>query len=277
MALSNLKIEPENVLTFEQREAQPQTTLQLTNVSACPVIYKIKTTTPDRYLVKPNHGLVTGGESARVTIVLVKDKEKEMWHRAKSEKPIKRQDKFLVQSAEVDAVLANSLGNRPAEIVNEIFREKDRHKICSKKLMVEFLSSNDHESVSSQSQVGKSVSPTFSMKAEAPEPIPTAPDAMFTEIVTLRKKYDDLVAFTVNLISERDRLMLDLAKAKVSVDNTHTVQTVEVMPSSSKSGTEWKKESVNYVPLSPQQLALLCCGCMVFGMLFPTALASSGF
>merc|ERR1712078_150676 len=40
----------------------------------------------------------------------------------------------------------------------------------------------------------------------------------FAEIVALRKKYDDLVAFTVNLTAERDSISLDLPNSHTCPD-----------------------------------------------------------
>ena len=49
--------------------------------------------------------------------------------------------------------------------------------------------------------------------------MPGTPEAMFAEIVALRKKYDDLVAFTVKLTTERDSLSSDLLLIKKQLDD----------------------------------------------------------
>ena len=43
---------------------------------------------------------------------------------------------------------------------------------------------------------------------------PGSPEAIFAELSALRKKYDDLVAYTVNLTGDRDYLNNELATVK---------------------------------------------------------------
>jgi len=85
--------------------------------------------------------------------------------------------------------------------------------------------------------------------------MPGTPEAMFAEIVTLRKKYDDLVAFTVNLTAERDSLSADLANSRSSSPESHS------HPLEVKSNTPglYKKSDGAYSSASVLALCLISC------------------
>lgn len=93
--------------------------------------------------------------------------------------------------------------------------KKDKRDLRAKKLPVQLLLA---DTLSGNPLRGK-VRLLLNRSAEAAlsSPMPGTPEAMFAEIVTLRKKYDDLVAFTVNLTAERDSLSADLAGSRSSL------------------------------------------------------------
>jgi len=67
-----LKIEPEDSLYFckTPQHNQPARILKLTNASSGHVAFKVKTTAPKSYLVRPSSGTVRPGESQEVQIIL---------------------------------------------------------------------------------------------------------------------------------------------------------------------------------------------------------------
>ena len=72
-----LSFVPDESLTIRVSEAhQAQTALRINNLTAENVAFKVKTTTPERYLVKPNHGLIRDGCTAEITIIIVSTKKK---------------------------------------------------------------------------------------------------------------------------------------------------------------------------------------------------------
>jgi hypothetical protein len=83
-------------LTFSHPLAmQVPTTLQLSNPTSESVAFKVKTTSPKKYCVRPNTGVVKPGETVDVLIIMQQQKE---W-------PLDLtacKDKFLVQSLILD-------------------------------------------------------------------------------------------------------------------------------------------------------------------------------
>lgn len=69
--LTLLTINPDEVLVFTNtRMNDPRTSLTLTNISKVHVAFKVKTTAPKSYLVKPIHGTMKPGEKQEVHITL---------------------------------------------------------------------------------------------------------------------------------------------------------------------------------------------------------------
>lgn len=83
---------PNNALGFNRPFTQlVKKTLTVTNNNALPVAFKVKTTAPKLYCVRPNSGRIEPGESVEVSVMLQPMKE---------EPPLstKCKDKFLIQS-----------------------------------------------------------------------------------------------------------------------------------------------------------------------------------
>jgi len=71
-------------------------TLELTNISSSLVAFKIKTTAPERYLVRPTQGYLTLQETKKCVIILSKMREF-----PSSENPKNLRDKFLIQTVPI--------------------------------------------------------------------------------------------------------------------------------------------------------------------------------
>lgn len=67
-----VRLEPEKELKFFKRDGatSPSASLTLTNTSGAGVAYKVKTTVPKSYLVRPSGGHLPAGETAEVQIIL---------------------------------------------------------------------------------------------------------------------------------------------------------------------------------------------------------------
>eukprot|EP01116_Phalansterium_solitarium_P008055 TRINITY_DN2127_c0_g1_i2.p1 TRINITY_DN2127_c0_g1~~TRINITY_DN2127_c0_g1_i2.p1 ORF type:complete len:301 (-),score=65.38 TRINITY_DN2127_c0_g1_i2:9-911(-) len=74
--------------------------LKLSNTVATPLAYKVKTTAPKRYCVRPNAGIISPGETIEVQVLFnyMKDKPSNL----------KAKDKFQIQTITVDPNLAQS-------------------------------------------------------------------------------------------------------------------------------------------------------------------------
>lgn len=83
---------PNNALGFNRPFTQlVKKTLTITNNNALPVAFKVKTTAPKLYCVRPNSGRIEPGESVEVSVMLQPMKEEPLLS-------IKCKDKFLIQS-----------------------------------------------------------------------------------------------------------------------------------------------------------------------------------
>ncbi|KZT18620.1 VAMP-associated protein [Neolentinus lepideus HHB14362 ss-1] len=88
----SVSLNPGNTLGFNRPLTEPRKqTLSISNHNAQPVAFKVKTTAPKLYCVRPNSGRIEPGESVDVSVMLQAMKE---------EPPLstKCKDKFLIQS-----------------------------------------------------------------------------------------------------------------------------------------------------------------------------------
>eukprot|EP00744_Colponema_vietnamica_P001643 GILI01002702.1.p1 GENE.GILI01002702.1~~GILI01002702.1.p1 ORF type:complete len:258 (-),score=99.00 GILI01002702.1:406-1179(-) len=123
--LSSLKLTPAKELTFPRAIGKSSTiSLQLKNEENQRIAFKVKTTAPRSYLVRPNQGFLDPQQSLDVNIILQPLKE---------EPPAESSDKFLVQSATVPAGFDGDVSKLLAELT-----EKDKNLIQSHRLKVVF-------------------------------------------------------------------------------------------------------------------------------------------
>jgi len=251
-AMCSVQYTPEKCLTIKVVDGEPaEAVLKITNLSPQNIAFKVKTTSPERYLVKPNHGLIRRGRQTEIVIIIVHAKKQDIL----SETPMRCSDKFLVQSCGIDDELANDLESKTshevAETITRLLVKKDKRDLRAKKLPVELLFAKPVGNGSSNN-----VRPLHkALEATISSPMPGTPEAMFAEIVTLRKKYDDLVAFTVNLTAERDSLSADLANSRSSSPESHS-HPLEVKPN--KTGL-YKKPDGAYSSAFVIALCLISC------------------
>jgi len=63
-------LDPVSHLTFKPREGdRPATNLRLINKGDLPIMFKVKTTKPARYLVRPSQGLIGHNNEVLVTVL----------------------------------------------------------------------------------------------------------------------------------------------------------------------------------------------------------------
>ncbi|KAL7746649.1 phosphatidylinositol-binding protein scs2 [Sorochytrium milnesiophthora] len=119
-----LQLDPPEKLTFRRPfTAVVKTTLFLKNVKGHPVAYKVKTTAPKQYCVRPNSGTLGPDETAEVQILLQPMKED-------PPADARCKDKFLVQSIGITAADASL---PPQEIWTKVDGERksevEEHKL----------------------------------------------------------------------------------------------------------------------------------------------------
>jgi len=99
--------------------------LKIRNPNTIPVAFKVKTTAPKQYCVRPNSGRIEPGHDVEVTVLL---------QAMKQDPPLgaKCRDKFLVQSVPIT-------GDKEFVSVQEIWDSVDKAAIQEKKIRVSFL------------------------------------------------------------------------------------------------------------------------------------------
>lgn len=119
---------------FTQEVSQ---TLTLKNPHPHPVAFKVKTTAPKQYCVRPNAGRIEAGQDFDVTVLLQAMK-------AEPAPDAKCRDKFLVQSAPIT-------GDKEFASITSVLETTDKSSLSEKKIRVNWLAASsdsaDHDEV----------------------------------------------------------------------------------------------------------------------------------
>ncbi|KAM7207599.1 vesicle-associated protein 2-2 [Naviculisporaceae sp. PSN 640] len=103
--------------------------LKIKNTNSSPVAFKVKTTAPKQYCVRPNSGRIEPGHDVEVSVLL---------QAMKTEPPLdaRCRDKFLVQSVTIT-------GDKEFTNVQQIWDSVDRSSIQEKKIRVNWLAPSE--------------------------------------------------------------------------------------------------------------------------------------
>lgn len=267
-----LEVTPETSLQFvlgSESESIPRCTMTLTHPGKTnePLAFKVKTTQPRRYLVRPNQGVITSGSSETIALILVeKDKESLLRsYESLGQSALDHsKDKFLVQSCVVTSQFAsqfavkNSDGtsSKSAKQLTDALTtmwnaavNNPETPVHNKKLHVKhivqdggrglstnrgFTSARGFSSMQLQQETNisskmTSTSPPFPSTLKNAEKTPMesmTQEQMVAEVANLRRKYDELVSFSVNLTAERDVLNNTLEQTKRDLSREMTARSV---------------------------------------------------
>ncbi|GKZ38236.1 phosphatidylinositol-binding protein scs2 [Aspergillus brasiliensis] len=145
--------------------------LHLKNENAEPVVFKVKTTAPKHYCVRPNSGRIDPGKNVEVQVLLQAMKEEPA-------NDAKCKDKFLVQTVAVtrDMEFAN---------VTSIFEKASKASLQERKIRVNWLPADD-------SSAAEQVTETNGTMPEEEPPAYTSPNANFqTPAAAVAKSAND--------------------------------------------------------------------------------------
>ncbi|KAJ2896429.1 phosphatidylinositol-binding protein scs2 [Coemansia aciculifera] len=124
-----LVYEPGDALSFKQPfKAATQDVLRLTNKNNSPVAFKVKTTAPKQYCVRPNAGRIEPGDGVKVEVVLQPMKEEPA-------ADFKCRDKFLVQSIQITP----EMESMPMTELWAMVEREAKSSINEKKLRVRYI------------------------------------------------------------------------------------------------------------------------------------------
>jgi len=234
-----LEVNPDAELQFSlsrSNDVAPRVTMILNHTGKTDehLAFKVKTTQPRRYLVRPNQGVVSPGGSEQVSIMLVeKDKQVllQSFDRLGQSALDHSKDKFLVQSCAVSKDFAKRYTDEKA---NAAAQKGDAATQSTKDLaealtsMWNAITSGNPTAVFNKklhvrhSVAERTTSGGANNSNPAIKPHETSlaamenmsPEQMFSEVSSLRRKYDELVSFSVNLTAERDILNNTLEQTK---------------------------------------------------------------
>lgn len=103
-----LKIQPEDEIVFSKIEnGMVGGEIEISNSSTNTIAFKIKTTAPDKFRVRPSHGILIPGAKKSINVVLQSDQQTNI---------ALTKDKFLVMCMELEAALADATEAEIAEI-----------------------------------------------------------------------------------------------------------------------------------------------------------------
>lgn len=219
---SLVTVSPAAVIPFSlSRDAQAKSSLVIKNVSTAKVVFKVKTTQPQWYYVRPNQQVLDLDQAEEVSIILSDAECNRILELPEGDRDdIIDKHRFLVQSKIIDDAtfekLKNLSPNARADELQRIWESNGKEEKKNNKLKVEFHypdnesaeASSVHNDIPSISQNIDNVRSRLTKVATSPkkqmDENPGSPEAIFAELQALRKKYDAVVEYTVHLTAERD-------------------------------------------------------------------------
>eukprot|EP00928_Gymnodinium_smaydae_P002674 TRINITY_DN1095_c0_g1_i6.p1 TRINITY_DN1095_c0_g1~~TRINITY_DN1095_c0_g1_i6.p1 ORF type:complete len:263 (-),score=61.16 TRINITY_DN1095_c0_g1_i6:175-963(-) len=191
MAARLLQLEPESTLHFTKTatNANPSRTLKLKNITNGNVAFKVKTTAPKSYLVRPSSGTLAAQDSQEVQIIL----------QPQSGDGQANNHRFLVQ-----AIAVAGLEQVSREQWNEYQKSKDA--IHEQRLSVVL---EEQEGDAGAAKAGGLSSSVSGASGAAGAERGLATDNSSSQ--PLQVKYDELVQYTLMLEKNKRKLEADLA------------------------------------------------------------------
>lgn len=179
-AMGLLTLEPDSTLYFckSQSTTSPFRMLKLSNSSNGSVAFKVKTTAPKAYLVRPSSGVLKPSENQEVQIILQAQPQS-------GEPSSNAQDRFLVQAV---AVGENEV------VTREDWAKFSKDRVHEQKLNV-IVEDEDTEVVNTA----------------VPDTRTVVGGGGSEGATDLKVKYDELVQYTLTLEKEKKKLEAELA------------------------------------------------------------------
>eukprot|EP00924_Labyrinthula_sp_SR-Ha-C_P008479 maker-scaffold_32-snap-gene-1.34-mRNA-1 protein AED:0.00 eAED:0.00 QI:107/1/1/1/1/1/4/58/255 len=182
-------------LTFDLNQNEPTTVIKLQNSVDKTYAFKIKTTEPKKYLVRPNQEVLRPEQHLEVKISMLPNEAKVMKETLEEdpEKLGKYGDKFLIQCLTLNEEELKKLEDKKndeeklTDLILPKWKETSEAKIGSLRLVCKFI-------LPKKKELSKE-------------------DLELKDMMEMRKKYNDLLSFTVTLTSEKDRLKASYEEA----------------------------------------------------------------
>mmetsp|Transcript_14368 Transcript_14368/g.54195 ORF Transcript_14368/g.54195 Transcript_14368/m.54195 type:complete len:315 (-) Transcript_14368:1434-2378(-) len=221
-------------LEMDLSEDTPRVYMKVCNVTSEPIVYKVRTTKPKRYIVRPNQGPLGPEATEVIEISLLKKEKSELLKQAYNRVGVLQNnaeelDRFLVQSIPIDQEYFGSLeamkaaegseaqANERSESLMEKWQdfsqEPQRKLIKKQKLDMHFLFAPETQQDQDPASVADKLRESVSAGAGKADNPAESVD-IFEEMRRLRRQYDELVDFSVRLTAEREVLQKHLESTK---------------------------------------------------------------
>jgi len=231
-----INVTPSDVLVFKlKRDSESKISLRITNTADSFIAYKIKTTQPTWYVVKPSQHVIDIGQYKDIEISIVENESNRFLDQAINNS-FEKLDKhrFLVQSRiiskdEYDKISNSSEQQRLNDFaslwdttLNEPYKIKLKVEFSYPEILLSSPSSNSNaqrhqaQAISKNAQI---IEERLSKKKSAMidgkvDDLPTSEATTTAELASLRRKFDSVVEYTVQLTAERDILVTQLEEKK---------------------------------------------------------------
>ncbi|KAL1316646.1 hypothetical protein HN51_068829 [Arachis hypogaea] len=194
-----LSIEPLELKFFFELKKQISCSLQLSNKTDSYVAFKVKTTNPKKYCVRPNTGIVMPRSTCDVTVTMQAQKE--------APPDMQCKDKFLLQSVKAPD------GTTPKDITAEMFNKEAGHLVEECKLRVVYLAPTQPPSpVAEGSEEGSSPRGSISENGNFTGPDSTPVTRAFAERSDVPEKSAEAKALIARLTEEKNNALRQNSK-----------------------------------------------------------------
>ncbi|XP_064961603.1 vesicle-associated protein 1-3-like isoform X2 [Musa acuminata AAA Group] len=184
-----LDIQPSELRFAFELKKQSLCSFQLTNKTDQCVAFKVKTTNPKKYCVRPNAGIISPKSSCDVTVTMQAQKE--------APHDMQCKDKFLLQSVITEHGVATT------DITAEMFNREPGKLVEEFKLRVTYVMASPPSPVSEEQQEGSS--PRSSTFEDGAQSLQTQ-DSAFAMILKLTEEKNNAIAQNQKLQQEVDLL-----------------------------------------------------------------------
>ncbi|XP_061357809.1 vesicle-associated protein 1-2-like isoform X2 [Gastrolobium bilobum] len=200
-----LSIEPVELKFFFELKKQISCSLQLSNKTDSYVAFKVKTTNPKKYCVRPNTGIVLPRSTCDVTVTMQAQKE--------APPDMQCKDKFLLQSVKTND------GVSPKDITAEMFNKEAGHVVEECKLRVVYVSPPQPPSpVLEGSEEGSSPRGSVSENGNANGADSTTVTRAFTEPQVAPEKSAEAKVLISRLAEEKNNAIQQSNKLRQELD-----------------------------------------------------------
>lgn len=211
-----LSIQPSELKFPFELKKQVSCSLRLVNLTEHYVAYKVKTTSPKKYYVRPNTGVVLPQSSTDITVTMQAQRE--------APPDLQCKDKFLIQS-----VIAR-YGISAKDVSQELFNQEPGKDICETKLRAAFVPPPQPPSPVLES-AEEGLSPKSSYSLDNGNQSTFFTDTNSKEVNELRAKLTEARAALTSLTEERNAalrktqvLQQELAQVLASKSKAETTE-----------------------------------------------------